>query len=184
MKCNNRCISFLDRCWEQYVEKGLTNLPESPESLDVENQASINFLVPIGIVLLTLVCMITCIICTHILDSCLEPNSRQDVANNNLLDNQNRVNRPQPTLIDMEQIVPSGSLTVPVRSTNIQAYDLPLSLLPPSYNEVIKDDCRSEEPPPSYLESLMIPLHNLMANTEESNDPVQVDRVNWIHSLS
>ena len=36
-----------------------------------------------------------------------------------------------------------------------QAHDLPSSSLPPSYNEVIKDDIRSEEPPPSYLESLM-----------------------------
>ena len=52
------------------------------------------------------------------------------------------------------------------------------SALPPSYNEVTKDDIKSEEPPPSYLESLMntldIPLHSFMANTEESNDPVQV----------
>ena len=131
MKCNNRCISFFCfRCWEQYgnvpilVEKGLTttttDLPESLESLDVENQAFDNFLVAIVLVLLTLVCMITCIICTHILDSCLEPNSRQDAVNNDLLDNQNRANGPQPTLIDMEPTVPSGSLTVPVRSTNIQ----------------------------------------------------------------
>ena len=66
-----------------------------------------------------------------------------------------------------------------------QAHGLPSSSLPPSYNEVIKDDIKSEEPPPSYLESLMIildiPLHNnFMADTEESNDPVQV----WVESLS
>ena len=119
MKCNNRCISFLDRCWEQYVEKGLTNLPESPDSLDVENQASTNFLVPLVaflLALLPLVCMIICVICS----ACPEPNSRQNIANNDSLDNQNRANRPQPTLIEMEPTVPSGSLTVPVRSTNIQ----------------------------------------------------------------
>ena len=142
MKCKNRCISFLDRCWEQYVEKGLTNLPESPDSLDVENQAStespdsldvenqasVNFLVPIfRYSLLPLVCLIICIIlylgskCHPSPDAaCPEPNSRQDVANNDLLDNQNRANRAQPTLIEMEPTVPSGSLTVPVRSTNIQ----------------------------------------------------------------
>ena len=133
MKCKNRCISFLDRCWEQYVEKGLTNLPESPDSLDVENQASTespdsldvenqastNFLVPLVaflLALLPLVCMIICVICS----ACPEPNSRQNIANNDSLDNQNRANRPQPTLIEMEPTVPSGSLTVPVRSTNIQ----------------------------------------------------------------
>ena len=133
MKCKNRCISFLDRCWEQYVEKGLTNLPESPDSLDVENQASAespdsldvenqastNFLVPLVaflLALLPLVCMIICVICS----ACPEPNSRQNIANNDSLDNQNRANRPQPTLIEMEPTVPSGSLTVPVRSTNIQ----------------------------------------------------------------
>ena len=42
----------------------------------------------------------------------------------------------------------------------------------------MKDDNNSEEPPPSYLESLIITLdvtlRNSMANTEESNDPVQV----------
>ena len=61
---------------------------------------------------------------------------------------------------------------------NQQVPGSPSNSLPPSYNEVIKDDIKSEEPPPSYLESLMntldIPLHNFMANTEESNDPVQV----------
>lgn len=88
-----------------------------------------------------------------------KPNSRQDVANNDLLYNQDRANRPQPTLIDMEPTAPSGSLIVPVRSTNIQvqAHGLPSSSLPPSYNEVIKDDIKSEEPPPSYLESLEDP---------------------------
>ena len=128
MKCKNRCISFLDRCWEQYVEKGLANLPESPDSLDVENQASVNFLVPIfRYSLLPLVCLIICILlylgskCHPSPDvACPEPNSRQEVANNDLLDNQNRANRAQPTLIEMEPTVPSGSLTVPVRSTNIQ----------------------------------------------------------------
>ena len=65
-----------------------------------------------------------------------------------------------------------------------QQVHLPSSSLPPSYNEVIKEDIKSEEPPPSYLESLMIPLHNFKKNTEESNDPVQVDWVNWIQSLS
>ena len=61
---------------------------------------------------------------------------------------------------------------------NQQVPGIPSNSLPPSYNEVIKDDIKSEEPPPSYLESLMntldIPLDNFIANTEESNDSVQV----------
>ena len=59
-----------------------------------------------------------------------------------------------------------------------QVPGIPSNSLPPSYNEVIKDDIKSEEPPPSYLESLIIALditlHNSMANTEGPNDPVQV----------
>ena len=59
-----------------------------------------------------------------------------------------------------------------------QVPGIPSNSLPPSYNEVMKDDNNSEEPPPSYLESLIITLdvtlRNSMANTEESNDPVQV----------
>ena len=47
--------------------------------------------------------------------------------------------RGLPTLIDMESTAYSGSLTIPSNS------------LPPSYNEVIKDVIKTEEPPPSYI---------------------------------
>ena len=61
---------------------------------------------------------------------------------------------------------------------NQQVPGSPSNSLPPSYNEVINDDNNSEEPPPCYMESLIIELdvalHNSMANTEESNDPVHV----------
>ena len=84
---------------------------EFPESHGVNNQSSIDVLVPI-VVFMLVILMLVCI--------CKVPKSRQDVANNDLLDNQSRANRPQPTLIDMEPTVPSGRLTVPLRSTNIQ----------------------------------------------------------------
>ena len=54
-----------------------------------------------------------------------ETDSRQDGSNNDLLYNQSRANRPLPgrglpSLIDMEPTASSGSLTVPITSTNIQ----------------------------------------------------------------
>ena len=83
----------------------------------VENQSSINVLgetVVFIVVFMLFILMLAC------LKKEKKPNSRQDVANNDLLYNQDRANRPQPTLIDMEPTAPSGSLIVPVRSTNIQ----------------------------------------------------------------
>ena len=91
---------------------------EFPEPQDLENQSSINFLVEIVVFIIVFMLVILMLVC--ICQKEKKPNSRQGVANNDLLNNQGRANRPQPTLIDMEPTVPSGSLIVPVRSTNIQ----------------------------------------------------------------
>ena len=156
VKCNNRCISFLDTCLGQYDGRNSNNIHKDtnlikiffifqisdtiqkqytinnkensyetrkyPEPLDVENQASASFLVPI--VVFMLVCsVLQMLVCIYNKRKLTE--SRQDGSNNDLLYNQSRANRPLPgrglpSLIDMEPTASSGSLTVPITSTNIQ----------------------------------------------------------------
>ena len=119
---------------KQYTINNKENSYETtkyPEPLDVENQASINlrnsyldFLVPISVFMLVILVFVLCIMLECICKR-KETDSRQDGSNNDLLYNQSRANRTLPdrdlpSLIDMEPTASSGSLTVPITSTNIQ----------------------------------------------------------------
>lgn len=102
---------------------------EFTESLDAENSfASINIVVPLVVIMLLIMMIVM-------------------LFRNNQLNKQTNANRSQS--IEME--------TVPERSSNTQAHGLPSNSLPPSYNEVTKDDNNmSEELPPSYFESFTL----------------------------
>ena len=127
-------FQIADIIQKQYTINNKENSYETtkyPESLDVENQASINlrnsyldFLVPIVVFMLVILVFVLCIMLECICKR-KETDSRQDGSNNDLLYNQSRANRPLPgrglpSLIDMEPTASSGSLTVPITSTNIQ----------------------------------------------------------------